>query len=141
MKESSLDAEQNPVPVSVSPSEWEILSIVWKGEPLTAAQVVEQLPKHLEWHPKTVGTFLTRLVEKGIVTATRQGKANVYTSVYSREQLVADESETFLKRVFRGARKPLLMHFVEQGNFTDEEIEELKALLDRQRNRTDTEEM
>jgi len=117
-------------PVSVSPSEWEILSIVWKDEPMSTSEVIAALPDHLEWHPKTVGTFLSRLVDKNVLTVSRRGKENVYTSGYSRDDLVSEESDTFLHRVFRGAAKPLLMHFAERADLTSEDIAELKALLD-----------
>jgi BlaI family penicillinase repressor len=39
------------------------------------------------------------------------------------------ESESFLKRVFRGASAPMLLHFVQQADLSVEEISELERLL------------
>lgn len=113
----------------VSPAEWEVLNVLWTRSPLTVPEVCEGLAGQQEWHPKTVGTFLTRLAQKGVLTVERQGKVNLYTPAVSRDECVRVESETFLKRVFRGASAPMLLHFVEQANLSPEEISELQKLL------------
>lgn len=118
----------------ISPSEWEVLNVLWNRAPATAADVFEALACETEWHPKTVNTFLARLVEKGIVRARRHGKANVYTPHLSREQCVRQESASFLRRVFRGALAPMMLHFVEHAELSDADIAELQRAL-KQRSR------
>jgi BlaI family transcriptional regulator, penicillinase repressor len=113
----------------ISPAEWEVLNIVWNRAPVTATEVYEALSNETDWHPKTVNTFLARLAEKGIVSIRRDGKANVYTPLLTREQCVGHESDSFLQRVFRGATGPLLAHFCERADLTDEEIAQLRQLL------------
>ena len=44
----------------ISESEWEILSVLWRKAPLTAAQVLALLPEKA-WKLNTVRTFLARL--------------------------------------------------------------------------------
>jgi BlaI family penicillinase repressor len=117
------------MPAKISPAEWEVLNIVWERAPVSAPDVAAALASDTEWHPKTVLTFLTRLVDKGILKVRRDGKLNLYTPKLTREQCVRDESETFLQRVFRGATGPLLAHFVEHADLTDNEIAELQRLL------------
>ena len=113
----------------ISPAEWEVLNIVWNRAPVTAADVYEALSGDTGWHPKTVNTFLSRLAGKGILRVRREGKANVYTAAVSREQCIRKESDTFLQRVFRGATGPLLAHFCERADLSDEEIAQLQQLL------------
>ena len=67
------------MPVKISPAEWEVLNVVWDRAPVTAPEVYQSLANEQDWHSKTVNTFLTRLVEKGILRARREGKANVYS--------------------------------------------------------------
>ncbi|HWB59596.1 MAG TPA: BlaI/MecI/CopY family transcriptional regulator [Chthoniobacteraceae bacterium] len=111
----------------ISPAEWEVMEIVWsRGEPGTAAEIYETLDRKVKSHPKTVNTFLTRLVEKKILGVHREGKANVYVPLFTREQCVG---KSFLERIFRGAMGPLLAHFCERADLTDEEIAELQKLL------------
>jgi BlaI family penicillinase repressor len=117
------------MPTKISPAEWEVLNVVWDRAPVSAPEVAAALTDETEWHAKTVLTFLTRLVGKGILKVSRDGKLNLYTPKLTREQCVRDESETFLQRVFRGATAPLLAHFVEHAELTDAEITELQRLL------------
>jgi BlaI family penicillinase repressor len=116
-------------PPKISNAEWEVLNIVWERGAATAPEVYESLSKQTGWHQKTVNTFLTRLAAKGILTIRREGKSNLYKPKLSREQCVRRESESFLQRVFRGASGPLLAHFCEQAELSDDEIAELQKLL------------
>ena len=113
----------------ISPAEWEVLNILWNCAPVTAAEVYEALANETDWHPKTVNTFLARLAGKGIVSIQRDGKANLYAPLLTREQCVGHESDSFLQRVFRGATGPLLAHFCERADLSDDEIAQLQKLL------------
>lgn len=115
----------------ISAAEWQVLEPLWDRAPSTAAEIYAALgPNNPGWHLKTVNTFLARLVDKGILGVHRDGKANVYTPLCTREQCVRRESETFLQRVFRGAAGPMLAHFCERADLTDAEIARLRAILD-----------
>lgn len=116
--------------LKISASEWEVLDAVWECAPATSPQIYERLADKQEWHIKTVNTFLARLVEKGILAVERNGRANIYTPLLTRQECVKKESESFLKRVFRGASKPLLVHFCENAELSEREIEELQQLLE-----------
>ena len=113
----------------ISPSEWEVLNALWDRAPVTAADVYEALSHETDWHHKTVNTFLARLAGKGIVSIRREGKVNVYTPNLTREQCVRQESESFLRRVFRGATGPLLAHFCESADLSNDEIARLQKIL------------
>jgi BlaI family penicillinase repressor len=117
------------MPVKISPAEWEVLNVLWDRAPATAAEVFDALPRDKDWHIKTVNTFLARLVEKRVLQVSRHGRSNVYIPRKTREQCVAAESEFFLKRVFRGAFGPMLLHFVEKADLSPIEIRELERLL------------
>lgn len=121
--------------IRISPSEWEVLNVLWDRSPLTASEVYQALSGDQEWHPKTVNTFLARLTEKGVLDVRREGKVNVYEPKLSRESCVQQESESFLQRVFRGAFAPMLLHFVESADLKPEEIRELERLLKQKKNK------
>jgi BlaI family transcriptional regulator, penicillinase repressor len=123
------------MPPRISAAEWEVMNVVWDRSPITATEVCAALPEGHGWAPKTVSTFLTRLVEKGALAVTREGKANAYEPRVKREQCVAAESESFLSRVFQGAAGPLVVHFVERAKLTTEEIRELERLLKAKKDR------
>src|SRR5579885_2383938 len=62
----------------ISAAEWEVMNVVWAQHPVTAAQVYAGLPATTEWKQKTVNTFLARLVEKKVLSVTKQGNVNLY---------------------------------------------------------------
>jgi BlaI family transcriptional regulator, penicillinase repressor len=117
------------MPPKISSAEWEVMSVVWAKEPITAAEVFENLPSGHGWKQKTVNTFLTRLVAKGVLAADRKGKAFIYSSRVAREKCVQAESDSFLRRVFQGATGDLVLHFCERAELTPEEMRELEQLL------------
>ncbi len=114
----------------ISDSEWEVMKAVWDHEPLTAVEVLKQL-SHDQWKQKTVNTFLTRLEAKGVIRSERVGRANVYRSLMSEEQCRGMEVSQFLKKVFRGEVAPLMLHFIENEDLSEDDIDELKQLLDK----------
>jgi len=117
------------MPSKISPAEWEVLSVLWEKSPASVPEVAERLAGRHEWHPKTVATFLTRLVQKGLLKVKRSGKVNLYTPRKTREECVRAEGDSFLQRVFKGSFGPMLLHFVEQADLAPEEIAELEQLL------------
>jgi BlaI family transcriptional regulator, penicillinase repressor len=113
----------------ISSAEWDVMSVVWAKAPLTATDVFDALPSGHGWKQKTVNTFLTRLVNKGVLAADKRGKAFVYTARVAREKCVQIEGDSFLRRVFRGATGDLVLHFCERAELTAEEIRALERLL------------
>lgn len=120
-------------PIKISPAEWDVLNVLWENAPATAADVSASLAGDKDWHPKTVNTFLTRLVEKGVLRVRRQGKSNVYLPAKTREQCIRAESDSFVQRVFRGATAPMLLHFIERAELSADEIRELQRLLNQKK--------
>lgn len=114
----------------ISDSEWEVMKAVWDHEPLTAVVVLKQLP-HDQWKQKTVNTFLTRLESKGVIRSERVGRANVYRSLMSEKECRGMEGSQFLKKVFRGEVAPLMLHFIENEDLSEDDVAELKQLLEK----------
>lgn len=105
------------------------MNVVWSQGAVTAAEVHAALAEK-NWHAKTVGTFLNRLVAKGAIKVDRESRTNIYTAVLSQEDSVRQESMSFLDRVFGGALRPMMMHFVEHAELNPDDVDELKRLLD-----------
>lgn len=116
-------------PPRISESEWDILSLLWKKSPLTAAQVFALLPGKT-WKLNTVRTFLTRLEKKGAVRAEAcADSAKQFVPAVSREACVRQESDSFLARVFEGGTAALLLHFARSKRLNPAELAELEAIL------------
>lgn len=118
--------------VSISDAEWQVMNIIWDGQPLSAQDVVAKLEDEADWAPATVKTMLHRLVKKNVLTYQPQGNRYVYSSRARRSDCVRQASRSFLQRVFAGESAPLLAHFLRSSKLTPDEIVELRQLLDKQ---------
>jgi len=117
----------------ISDSEWEILSVLWKKAPMTAAQVFAAL-SNKSWKLNTVRTFLARLEKKGAVRGKERGEdAKSFVPTVTREACVRQESDSFLNRVFEGGTAALLLHFAGSKRISASELAELEAILARKR--------
>ena len=113
----------------ISDAEWEVMKVVWDHAPMTATEVLELLP-HDQWKQKTVNTFLARLETKGVISSTREGRANVYSVILSESECRRTEGSHFLSKVFRGKVAPMMLHFIENEELTDKELDELRMILE-----------
>ncbi|MCO6045185.1 BlaI/MecI/CopY family transcriptional regulator [Aeoliella sp. ICT_H6.2] len=119
----------NPIPIS--DAEWQVMHVVWRDHPVESQQVVDQLAEANGWSAATVKTMLHRLVKKQVLDFDRDGKRYLYRPVVRRSDCIRQESRSFVDRVFGGAAAPALMHLVKNSKLTDEELAELRQLLDR----------
>ncbi|SFL57680.1 BlaI family transcriptional regulator, penicillinase repressor [Paenibacillus sp. 1_12] len=114
----------------ISDSEWEIMRIIWTKSPCTANDVIELLNDNTNWKPNTVKTFISRLVKKNVVSFKEDGRSYYYYPLVSEQECLKAESQSFLKRIYGGALKPMLVNFIrEDETLSPEDIAELKRLL------------
>lgn len=113
----------------ISESEWEIMKVIWRGHPVTAEQIVLQLPRTIEWSDQTVRTFINRLLKKKVIGYEKSGRSYLYYPLVSEKECVRSESQSFLKRVFGGAAHHMVTNFIEDAQLSEREIEDLQKLL------------
>lgn len=118
---------QNP---RISDAEWEIMKILWSKQRSSAKDVIEALQDKADWSPKTIRTLLNRLVQKRAAAYEITGRNYTYYPVVSEEECIHAETQSFLKRLYDGALKPMLVNFIQEEKLSKEDIQELKDLLD-----------
>ena len=106
------------------------MRVCWRQAPITAQRVIDLLCAEGEWHPRTVKTLLNRLVKKRALGFTREGRIYHYHPLVPERDCIAAESRSFLDRIFSGALKPMLAHFIETRKLSRRELSELRRLLD-----------
>lgn len=120
-------------PVRISDSEWEVMQVLWELRKATAAEVIDRLVPITGWNHRTVRTLLTRLVNKGALQVEEDGHRNLYRPAVTRKRCLREASESFLEKIFGGDPGELLVHFVQNSDISDDEIEQLKELLEQKR--------
>ncbi|MCA9194004.1 MAG: BlaI/MecI/CopY family transcriptional regulator [Planctomycetales bacterium] len=116
--------------MKISDAEWDVMLVIWRAEPRTAAEVIEELAESHDWNHRTIRTLLTRLVEKGALTYSVDAAKYIYRSKVTQSECIRHRSDSFLTKVFGGDLRALVSHFVEDGQFSKSEIDELKQMLE-----------
>lgn len=119
----------NQIP-QISDAEWKVMKIIWAHSPITANGVIDKLGDNAHWKPKTVKTLIKRLVDKKVLGFHQEGKTYVYFPLVSENDSINVESDMFLKKVFNGSLNLMLANFIKEQKLTEEEIEELKRIID-----------
>ena len=114
----------------ISGAEWRVCQVLWRQSPLTANEIVEALADSVTWNPRTIKTLLTRLVKKGALGYESIGREYHYFPRIGEEECVAAHTQSFVERVFNGEAGAMVAAFIKQQRLTDQEISELKAILE-----------
>ena len=118
-------------PQKLTPLEWEIMNIIWKFSefPVTVRQVLERAYPKGEKAYTTVQTIMNHLTEKKFLRRQKIGPINVYRPQISAREIRNKEANRFVERVFDGSFFSLANFLLSSDQLTDEELQELKAML------------
>lgn len=100
--------------------------IVWKSEPVTTAELVKLCAEELKWKKTTTYTVLKRLSEKGLF----QNDGGTVTSLISRRDFYALQSERFVHDTFDGSLPAFLAAFTARKRLTAEEVASLRKMVE-----------
>ena len=103
--------------------------MIWENEPVPSPELVKLAERELNWKKSTTYTVLKRLCERGIF----QNRGGVVTSLISRQDFYAVQSEKFVEETFFGSLPAFLAAFTTRKKLSEEEIAELQALIDQSR--------
>lgn len=113
----------------LSETEMEVMRIIWaSGHPVTSSELLDIFvqDKGKEWKGQTIATFLARLVEKGVLISTKQGRGNIYTPRVSPEQYRSQEAKSLLETLYEGSVKNFLATLYDGKELTRDEMAELR---------------
>jgi predicted transcriptional regulator len=120
--------KKNKKPI-LTDQELEIMKIVWQHGSATVRDVYEELLKSRKIAYTTVMTMMGILEQKGRLAKTLRDRAYVYSPTESQGEVVGNMVREFVKRVFDGSAKPLLMHLVENKEINRAELDEIRQLM------------
>lgn len=120
-------------------SEWALMEALWTRGQATASALQADLRATQGWAYSTVKTMLDRLVEKGYVKARRVGNVYEYSPRIRRGAAVARTIDDLADRVLAGSISPLIHRLVESRRLNDDEVRELRRMLDKYPLATDPE--
>ena len=121
--------------MQISEAESVVMDVLWAAAsdrhvPLAAEDVVAALAESRQWQEATIKTLLNRLLKKGAIKASKDGRRYLYTPVLQRQAWMLGESQGLLERLFDGRIAPLVAHFSEHRKLSRKDIADLRKLLE-----------
>ena len=107
---------------SISESEWQVLSCLWKQSPL-------EIKEKTGWNANMVRTLIVRLQEKGAVGAEKGGRCYRYYPIADEKSCTLAETQSFLNRVFDGSPVKMIAALTGSGKLTTQDCEEIEKML------------
>jgi BlaI family transcriptional regulator, penicillinase repressor len=107
--------------------ELEIMRVVWDLGEASAREIQAKLPG--ERHYNSVLTIIRVLERKGHLTHRSEGKSYIYRA---RQQAAKSRGHVVghvIKQVFGGSAASLVLHLVETGDLTEDDLREIRQRL------------
>ena len=114
--------------LAVTHTEWSIMELLWEA-PRTLMELVNTLSKTVCWSKSTVTTMVRRMTEKGLVDYDTDGRTKLFRAAVSRENVVAQETDSLLNRAYQGSLGLMLSTMVNHKRLSKSDIDELYAIL------------
>ena len=112
-------------------AEWEILKVVWKEEPCAAGTVQDALQTSKNWAYSTVKTTMDRMVKKNFLKTKSIRNLQLFSSNITEEKAKRNEIFKTIKRAFNGALTPMMQFLLQNENFSEKDIKELRNLVNK----------
>ena len=126
--------EDKNVVQQISDAELEIMKIVW-GNPEDVTlfpYIMDRLAaRGKPCQKNTLIVLLSRLMNKGFLSAKKIGRRNEYTTLVSEAEYQTVQTKNFLDKIYEGSAKGLVSNLIMGDLLADEEYEELKRLLEK----------
>jgi BlaI family transcriptional regulator, penicillinase repressor len=115
-------------------SELELLRILWAMQPATVREIYDALNEERPSGYTTVLKLLQIMTAKGLVVRDEANRAHVYRSAISQDAMQSKILKDLSMRLFSGSAAQLALHALEMEPASDQELEEIRALLKRKTN-------
>lgn len=117
--------------MKLSKSEEEVMSILWQLNSAYLKDILGEYPDPKP-APSTIATLLKRMQDKGYVDYEIHGSSRSYRPLVSKQKYFKDHFKELKKKFFGNSTRQLASFFARETEFTKEQLEELKTLIEEQ---------
>ena len=108
--------------IEITPSEWEVMRVLWANGEIGSGQIVAILEEKRDWRPTTIKTLLARLVDKALVSTKADGHRYLYRANVSELEAWNDASEQLFSYVCAQSRGQKIAHLIGAKALTQEDV-------------------
>ena len=110
-------------------SELKVMDIIWNKEPVSAKEISLIAAETEGWNKNTSYTVIKKLIDKKAVLRTEPNF--ICTSILKKEEVQKEETMGLIDRLYNGSKKAFFSAFLNEKNLSREELEELRAMIDK----------
>ena len=118
-----------PAVSSLTPTELEMMSVIWSIGPCTVQQVLETLAPQRELAYSSVSTIVRILEQKGYVRSSRQGRGHLYRAAVTKQAYQAQTLGRLLSQVFDDSPALVVQQLLDARELSEDELREIRALV------------
>ena len=114
-------------------AELELLRILWNKESATVREIYDTFNQDRPCGYTTVLKLLQIMTAKGLVVRDEANRAHVYRTTISQDAMQSKILKDLSMRLFSGSAAQLALHALAMEPATQNEIDEIRALIERRR--------
>ena len=116
--------------MKITDAEFRVMDALWRGQPLSAEDLVTEVRGQTTWGAATVKTLVNRLLKKGAIRSERVDGRHRYRAALEKDAFALAESEDLLDRLFGGQIAPLVAQFAHSRPLSAQDRQRLRAIID-----------
>ena len=117
--------------MQLSKSEEELMNILWRQQKAFLKNLLDAYPD-----PKpattTIATLLKRMTDKGFVAYNSYGRSREYYPTVKKKDYFSKHVNGLIKNFFDDSASQFASFFTQETDLTKSELEDLKALIDKE---------
>ena len=118
-------------------AELELLQILWAKQSATVREIYDALNLERPSGYTTVLKLLQIMTVKGLVARDEASRAHIYRATLPQEAMQSEMLKDLSIRLFSGSAAQLAMHALTMEPASADELEEIRALIERKRSTQD----
>ncbi|MCH3922768.1 CopY/TcrY family copper transport repressor [Limosilactobacillus sp.] len=115
--------------LEITPAEWQVMRIVWTLGETTSSQLTTILQRKVDWKAATVKTLLRRLVAKGALATTKQGRGFIYHPLVAEQSTMDEVADGLFSSICERRVGTTLEHVINHATLSKADVAKLQEAL------------
>ncbi len=117
--------------MQLTKTEEQVMELLWQLEKAFMKDLMDLFPNPKP-APTTLATLLKRMTEKGFVGYKEYGKSREYYPLVEKSDYFSKQVNGMIKNFFNNSTSQFASFFTKETNMSTKELEELRAIIDRE---------
>ncbi len=114
--------------IKLSDQQYKIMRILWDNGSASAKEVQAAMGGELA--QTTIGTMLTRLEKKGVLSSTTRGRERVFAPEITDSEVKNSTVSSLIATMFKGNPAELMAHLVKESEIDQDELDSIRDMLE-----------